>query len=59
MKKIVFLISVFFSTLLFADCIVYENKAYAETGYTAYEKECKAYGGGGSVLFAHIEFLGQ
>lgn len=54
MKKIVFLISVFFSTLLFADCIVYENKAYAETGYTAYEKECKAYGGGGSVFQGSI-----
>lgn len=55
MNKVVFLFGVlFFNTLILADCIVYENRAYAEAGYAAYEKECKAYGGGGSVFQGNI-----
>jgi len=55
MNKVVFLFGVLlFNTLILADCIVYENRAYAEAGYAAYEKECKAYGGGGSVFQGNI-----
>jgi hypothetical protein len=47
MKKIIFLICVlFFNTLLFADCIVYENRTYAETGAETYRKTCNEFGGG-------------
>lgn len=44
----------FFNTLLFADCIVYENRTYAETGAETYRKTCNEFGGGGSVFSSSI-----
>ena len=36
-----------FCHLVFADCLLYESKEYANEGVEAYRESCESYGGGG------------
>ena len=45
--KILFAVLLFFCHLVFADCLLYESKEYANEGVEAYRESCESYGGGG------------